>query len=149
MSEATEFLESDDLIELAGFLFGDPPPIRDAGLLAAAAARPQASAFGGAAQSQVGASVRCGPDATANQDRAAVGKKKSPKDAAPSRVRAERTTAAVVATPRLLNITGTVATNTGIARIATAPIPSCSSVDSRPVVQISGLLATAPHDAVE
>ena len=46
MSEATEFLESDDLIELAGFLFGDPPPIRDASLLAAAAARPQASAFG-------------------------------------------------------------------------------------------------------
>ena len=46
MSEATEFLESDDLIELAGLLLGDPPPIRDAGLLAAAAARPQASAFG-------------------------------------------------------------------------------------------------------
>ena len=46
MSEATEFLESDDLIELAGLLLGDPPPIRDAGLLAAAVARPQASVFG-------------------------------------------------------------------------------------------------------
>ncbi len=46
MSEATEFLEPEDLIELAGILLGDPPPIRDAGLLAAAAARPQASAFG-------------------------------------------------------------------------------------------------------
>ncbi len=46
MSEATEFLEPEDLIELAGVLLGDPPPIRDAGLLAAAAARPQASAFG-------------------------------------------------------------------------------------------------------
>ena len=46
MSEPTEFLESEDLIELAHFLLGDPPPIRDAGLLAAAAARPQASAFG-------------------------------------------------------------------------------------------------------
>ena len=39
-------LESDDLIELAGLLFGDPSSIRDAGLLAAAAARPQASVFG-------------------------------------------------------------------------------------------------------
>lgn len=46
MSEAPEFLETDDLVELAGVLLGDPPPIRDAGLLAAAAARPQASAFG-------------------------------------------------------------------------------------------------------
>ena len=46
MSNATEFLESEDLVELARFLLGDPPPIRDAGLLAAAAARPQASAFG-------------------------------------------------------------------------------------------------------
>ena len=46
MTEPTEFLESDDLIELARRLLGDPPPIRDVGLLAAAAARPQASAFG-------------------------------------------------------------------------------------------------------
>ncbi|MCY4422016.1 MAG: type II toxin-antitoxin system death-on-curing family toxin [Acidimicrobiaceae bacterium] len=46
MIEPTEFLESDDLIELARRLLGDPPPIRDAGLLAAAAARPKASAFG-------------------------------------------------------------------------------------------------------
>ena len=46
MTEPLEFLEPDDLIELAGRLLGDPPPIRDAGLLAAAAARPQASVFG-------------------------------------------------------------------------------------------------------
>ena len=46
MTEPAEYLESDDLIELARRLLGDPPPIRDAGLLAAAAARPQASAFG-------------------------------------------------------------------------------------------------------
>lgn len=46
MTEPLEFLEPDDLIELARRLLGDPPPIRDAGLLAAAAARPQASAFG-------------------------------------------------------------------------------------------------------
>jgi death-on-curing protein len=31
---------------LATILLGDPPPIRDVGLLASAAARPQASAFG-------------------------------------------------------------------------------------------------------
>ena len=46
MTDPTEFLESDDLIGLARLLLGDPPPIRDAGLLASAAARPQASAFG-------------------------------------------------------------------------------------------------------
>ncbi len=46
MIEPLEFLEPDDLIELAGELLGNPPPVRDAGLLAAAAARPQASAFG-------------------------------------------------------------------------------------------------------
>ncbi|MDE0493972.1 MAG: type II toxin-antitoxin system death-on-curing family toxin [Acidimicrobiaceae bacterium] len=46
MTESLEYLEPDDLIDLAGRLVGDPPPIRDAGLLAAAAARPQASAFG-------------------------------------------------------------------------------------------------------
>ena len=33
-------------IELARRLLGDPPPVRDVGLLAAAAACPQASAFG-------------------------------------------------------------------------------------------------------
>ena len=49
MTESLEYLEPDDLIDLAGRLLGDPPPIRDAGLLAAAAARPQASAFGTAA----------------------------------------------------------------------------------------------------
>ena len=46
MTEPLEFLGPEDLIELAGRLLGDPPPVRDAGLLAAAAARPQASAFG-------------------------------------------------------------------------------------------------------
>ena len=46
MTEPLEFLEPDDLIQLAGLLLGDPPPVRDAGLLAAAAARPQASVFG-------------------------------------------------------------------------------------------------------
>lgn len=46
MTGPVEFLDTDDLIELARRLLGDPPPVRDVGLLGAAAARPQASAFG-------------------------------------------------------------------------------------------------------
>lgn len=46
MSRAVEYLDLDDLIELARGLLGDPPPIRDIGLLGSAAARPQATAFG-------------------------------------------------------------------------------------------------------
>ncbi len=41
-----EYLDVDDLIGLAVALLGDPPPIRDLGLLGAAAARPRATAFG-------------------------------------------------------------------------------------------------------
>jgi death on curing protein len=41
-----EYLDIEDLIDLAGNLLGDPPPIRDIGLLGSAAARPQATAFG-------------------------------------------------------------------------------------------------------
>jgi len=36
-----EYLDAEDLVDLARQLLGDPPPIRDAGLLGAAAARPQ------------------------------------------------------------------------------------------------------------
>ena len=46
MSEPMEFLDLDDLVELARGLVGDPPPIRDIGLLGSAAARPQTTAFG-------------------------------------------------------------------------------------------------------
>jgi death-on-curing protein len=46
MSEPIEYLDLDDLIRLARTLLGDPPPIRDVGLLGSAAARPQATAFG-------------------------------------------------------------------------------------------------------
>ena len=46
MNEPIEYLELDDLIELARILFGDPPPIRDVGLLGSAAARPGATALG-------------------------------------------------------------------------------------------------------
>jgi death on curing protein len=46
VSEGTEHLDLDDLLALAVALLGDPPPVRDVGLLSAAAARPRASAFG-------------------------------------------------------------------------------------------------------
>jgi death-on-curing protein len=46
MNDPVEYLELDDLIDLAIALLGDPPPIRDIGLLGSAAARPQATAFG-------------------------------------------------------------------------------------------------------
>ena len=46
MSDPTEYLDLDDLVGLARTLLGDPPPIRDVGLLGSAAARPQTTAFG-------------------------------------------------------------------------------------------------------
>ena len=41
-----EYLDLDDLVELARRLLGDPVPIRDIGLLGSAAARPQTTVFG-------------------------------------------------------------------------------------------------------
>jgi death on curing protein len=47
VSEAEiEYLDVEDLVELARLLLGNPPPIRDMGLLGAAAARPQTTVFG-------------------------------------------------------------------------------------------------------
>lgn len=46
MSESVEYLDLDDLIDLARALLGDPPPIRDVGLLGSAAARPQTTVLG-------------------------------------------------------------------------------------------------------
>lgn len=46
MSEEFEYLDIEDLLGLAVALLGDPPPLRDLGLLESAAARPRASAFG-------------------------------------------------------------------------------------------------------
>jgi death on curing protein len=46
VSPEVEYLDTDDLVDLAAVLLGDPPPIRDLGLLGSAAARPQATAFG-------------------------------------------------------------------------------------------------------
>jgi death-on-curing protein len=41
-----EYLDVEDLVELARLLLGHPPPIRDIGLLGSAAARPQTTVFG-------------------------------------------------------------------------------------------------------
>ncbi len=46
MSSGIEYLDTEDVLELARRLLGEPVPLRDLGLLGAAAARPQASAFG-------------------------------------------------------------------------------------------------------
>lgn len=46
MTPPVEFIDLDDLIELTRDLLGDPPPIRDIGLLGSAAARPQTTVFG-------------------------------------------------------------------------------------------------------
>jgi death-on-curing protein len=47
VSEAeVEYLDVEDLVELARLLLGHPPPIRDIGLLGSAAARPQTTVFG-------------------------------------------------------------------------------------------------------
>jgi death on curing protein len=46
MSDPVEYLDLDDLIDLARLLLGEAPPIRDIGLLGSAAARPQTTAFG-------------------------------------------------------------------------------------------------------
>lgn len=46
MTSRIEYLELDDVVELAREILGDPPPIRDLGLLGSAVARPQATAFG-------------------------------------------------------------------------------------------------------
>jgi len=46
VTEQVEYLDLDDLLALASELLGDPPPVRDVGLLGSAAARPQTTALG-------------------------------------------------------------------------------------------------------
>ncbi len=46
MSDQLDYLDLEDLLALARRLLGDPPPVRDIGLLASAVARPRASVFG-------------------------------------------------------------------------------------------------------
>ena len=46
MTEPVEYLDLEDLLDLTRALLGDPPPIRDVGLLGSAAARPRTTAFG-------------------------------------------------------------------------------------------------------
>lgn len=41
-----EYLDAEDLVHLASVLLGEPPPIRDLGLIGSAAARPQTTVFG-------------------------------------------------------------------------------------------------------
>lgn len=53
MTEPVNYLDLEDLFYLAGRLLGYPPPVRDLGLLGAAVARPQTSAFGGDAYPDV------------------------------------------------------------------------------------------------
>ena len=46
MTRPIEYLDLDDLLDLAGRLLGEPPPVRDAGLLGSATARPQTTVGG-------------------------------------------------------------------------------------------------------
>ena len=46
MTDPFEYLDLDDLLALAAVLLGDPPPIRDVGLLGSAVARPQTTVGG-------------------------------------------------------------------------------------------------------
>jgi death on curing protein len=46
VNDPVEFLDLDDVVDLAIALLGDPVPIRDIGLLGSAVARPQTTAFG-------------------------------------------------------------------------------------------------------
>jgi len=46
VSRSVEYLDLEDVLSLARTLLGDPPPVRDIGLLGSAVARPQTSVFG-------------------------------------------------------------------------------------------------------
>lgn len=46
MTGPVRYLDLDDVVGMATRLLGDPPPIKDLGLLGSAIARPQATAFG-------------------------------------------------------------------------------------------------------
>lgn len=46
MNGSFEYLDLEDLVDLARKMLSDPPPIRDFGLLGSAAARPSSTAFG-------------------------------------------------------------------------------------------------------
>jgi death on curing protein len=46
VTSEVDYLDLDDLLYLAGEILGDPPPIRDVGLLGSAAARPQTTVMG-------------------------------------------------------------------------------------------------------
>jgi len=67
VSEAdVEYLDVEDLVDLARLLLGNPPPIRDMGLLGSAAARPQTTVFGEDAYPDIWtkAAALCSPSST-------------------------------------------------------------------------------------
>ena len=49
----TDYLEVDDLVEIAAIVSGEPPQVRDLGLLSSAAVRPATVAFGQEAYTDV------------------------------------------------------------------------------------------------
>lgn len=53
MTSPVEYLDLDDVIYLAGLLLGDPPPIKDVGLLGSAVARPQTTVLGAEAYESI------------------------------------------------------------------------------------------------
>lgn len=53
MSDPIEYLDIEDVVGLVRRLLGDPPPIRDMGLLGSAMARPQTTVFGQDAYSDI------------------------------------------------------------------------------------------------
>ena len=59
MTDPVQFLDLDDVLELAVRLLGSPAPIRDIGLLGSAVARPQTSLFGQRCQCGPGRQRRC------------------------------------------------------------------------------------------
>lgn len=46
LEQPVDYLDVDDMLALARLLLGDPPPVRDVGLLGSAAARPATTVFG-------------------------------------------------------------------------------------------------------
>jgi death-on-curing protein len=53
VSDPIEYLDIEDVVGLVRRLLGDPPPIRDMGLLGSAMARPQTTVFGQDAYSDI------------------------------------------------------------------------------------------------
>lgn len=68
MTRPITYLDLEDLIALTVRLLGEPPPIRDLGLLGAAAARPSTTAFGDDAYPDVFTKAAALLDSIVNND---------------------------------------------------------------------------------